>query len=539
MSRRRLATSVATAILVALSALAALLSSTTASAATTDQTFLTFYGWWDNTPPGGDISYPQIHDTAGGVGSYDDPITFATDTGEYKAGTKVWVPRVRKYFIMEDSCEECSADWNGKGPNGGPKLHHIDLWLGGKGGSAMDAIDCEDALTHYNSDNTPTLEPVVVNPPSNEDYDSTPIFNINTGACYGGAKPNTTVGSYKNNSTGLCIDDPGNSSSSGTTLKMAACNGSAEQTFTFHGAFLVINNLCATISGSTVKLGKCDGGPNSQLSINPDGTINDIQSGKKCFRDASGTLGTGSCSGTVSKWTFSPAGQAGLSVAVNPASATVKPGASTTATVAVTGGTGSVALSATGVPAGVSVSFNPASVSGSGNSTMTVAASDTAKSGTFTVVGTNGSDTKSATFALTVSTGGGTSTLLSQGKTATSSSVESSTYAPAKAFDGNLTSTRWASKEGSNSEWLQVDLGAGHSVTEVKLTWEAAYGKSYAIQTSDDGSNWTTIYSTTTGNGGTDDLTGLAGSGRYVRMNGVARGTSYGYSLYEMQVYGS
>jgi hypothetical protein len=117
--------------------------------------------------------------------------------------------------------------------------------------------------------------------------------------------------------------------------------------------------------------------------------------------------------------------------------------------------------------------------------------------------------------------------------------VESSAYAAAKAFDGNLTSTRWSSKEGSDPQWLQVDLGASHGVSEVKLTWEAAYGKSYTVQTSDDGSNWTTIYSTTTGNGGTDDLTGLAGSGRYVRLNGTARGTSYGYSLYEMQVYGS
>ncbi|QUQ72282.1 discoidin domain-containing protein [Kutzneria sp. CA-103260] len=538
MSRRRLATSVATAVLVVLSALATLFSSAAADAATTDQTFLTFYGWWDNTPPGGDISYPQIHDTAGGSGSYSDPITFATDSGELKPGTKVWVPRVRKYFIMEDSCEECSADWNGKGPNGGPKLRHLDLWLGGKGGNAMDAIDCEDALTHYNADNTPTMEPVVVDPPSNEDYDSTPIFNTSTGACYGGAKPNQTVGSYKNNSTGLCLDDPNNSSSSGTTLKTAACNGSAEQTFTFHGAFLIINNQCATISGSSVKLGKCDGGPNSQLSINPDGTINDIQTGKKCFRDSSGTLTAASCSGTQSKWTFSPAGPAGLSVAVNPASATVKAGASTTATVAVTGGTGTVALSATGVPAGVTVTFDPASVSGSGNSTMTVAASDTAKSGTFTVVGAAGSDSKSATFALTVGTGG-SSSLLSQGKTATASSVESSTYAASKAFDGNLTSTRWGSKEGSDPQWLQVDLGTVHSVTEVKLTWEAAYGKSYTIQTSTDGSTWSTVYSTTTGNGGTDDLTGLAGSGRYVRMNGTARGTSYGYSLYEMQVYGS
>ena len=41
------------------------------------------------------------------------------------------------------------------------------------------------------------------------------------------------------------------------------------------------------------------------------------------------------------------------------------------------------------------------------------------------------------------------------------------------------------------------------------------------------------------GNGTTDDLTGLSGSGRYVRMNGVTRGTAYGYSLYEMQVYGT
>jgi len=57
----------------------------------------------------------------------------------------------------------------------------------------------------------------------------------------------------------------------------------------------------------------------------------------------------------------------------------------------VTGGTGTVTLSATDLPAGVTVTFDPASVSGSGNSTMTVAASDAAKSGTFTVVGTAGS----------------------------------------------------------------------------------------------------------------------------------------------------
>src|SRR5207248_648543 len=80
---------------------------------------------------------------------------------------------------------------------------------------------------------------------------------------------------------------------------------------------------------------------------------------------------------------------------------------------------------------------------------------------------------------------------------------------------------------------------ASATISHVKLTWEAAYAKSYTIQTSADGTTWTTIFSTTTGNGGTDDLTGLSGTGRYVRILGTARGTAYGYSLYEMQVYGT
>jgi hypothetical protein len=83
-----------------------------------------------------------------------------------------------------------------------------------------------------------------------------------------------------------------------------------------------------------------------------------------------------------------------------------------------------------------------------------------------------------------------------------------------------------------------VDLGLPIKVTHVKLTWEAAYGKSYQIQVSNNATTWTTIYTTTTGDGGVDDLTGLSGYGRYVRMNGTVRGTGYGYSLFEFEVYG-
>lgn len=499
----------------------------TANAATTQQTFLTFYGWWDNTPPGGEIAYPRIHDTAGGEGTYADPITFATSSDELAPGTKVWVPRVKKYFIMEDGCDECSDDWNSEGPNGGPGLRHIDLWLGGEGGSAFDAIDCEDALTHYNPDNTPVMEPVVVDPPSDEPYDPAPIFDTSTGECWGGAQPNTTVGQYRNQSTGTCLEAP----SSGSTLKVGTCTGSTTQRFTFHGAFLVYDNRCAGISGGSIVLQTCTGGPAQQWSINPDGTISDIQTSTKCFRASGTTLSAGSCSGTAARWAFTAAATGGLSV--TPSSVSVAPGGSATATVTATD---AVTLSASGAPAGVNVAFSPTSVPSGGTSTVTVTAAATATPGSATITLTGG--TKTASLGVTI-TGSSAEVLLSQGKPATASSLESSSYPASAAFDGNLTSTRWASREGTASEWLRVDLGTTKAISHVRLTWEAAYGKAYSIQTSPDGSTWTTIYSTTTGDGATDDLTGLTGSGRYVRMNGVTRGTSYGYSLYEMQVYGT
>jgi hypothetical protein len=105
------------------------------------------------------------------------------------------------------------------------------------------------------------------------------------------------------------------------------------------------------------------------------------------------------------------------------------------------------------------------------------------------------------------------------------------------AVDGNLT-TRWASAW-SDPQWIYVDLGATYNITEVELYWESAYATSFQIQVSPDAANWTNIYSTTTGLGGVQDLTGLSGSGRYVRMYGTARGTAYGYSLWEFQIYGT
>src|SRR5690349_19858169 len=125
-------------------------------------------------------------------------------------------------------------------------------------------------------------------------------------------------------------------------------------------------------------------------------------------------------------------------------------------------------------------------------------------------------------------------TLLSQGQPTTASSVQSTSYPASAATDGN-TGTRWSSAF-SDPQWLQVDLGSSASITQVVLQWEAAYATAFQIQTSPDGSTWTTIYSTTTGTGGTQTLS-VTGSGRYIRMYGTARATQYGYSLWEFGVY--
>ena len=127
--------------------------------------------------------------------------------------------------------------------------------------------------------------------------------------------------------------------------------------------------------------------------------------------------------------------------------------------------------------------------------------------------------------------------LLSQGKPATASSIENAGTPASAAVDGNP-GTRWSSAF-ADPQWLQVDLGTTATVTQVTLQWEAAYARAFQIQVaSAAGGPWTTVYSTTTGTGGTQTLT-VNGTGRYVRMYGTQRGTVYGYSLWELQVFGT
>lgn len=121
-------------------------------------------------------------------------------------------------------------------------------------------------------------------------------------------------------------------------------------------------------------------------------------------------------------------------------------------------------------------------------------------------------------------------------KTAVVSSVEGSTRTADKAVDGDGT-TRWASQTGIDPQYIYVDLGRTYNINKVVLKWENAYAKSYLVYVSNDGQYWTPLYSTTMGSGGTNILN-LNGQGRYVLVYGTQRGTPYGYSLWEFEVYG-
>jgi 3D (Asp-Asp-Asp) domain-containing protein len=148
-----------------------------AAAGNTLSVYVTFYGWADNSPPGGAIAYPKkggfptVHDLAGGTGTLADPVTFATDKAEFPAGTILYVPFIEKYVVMEDDCAECDSDWTGS------QKRHIDVWMNSNAAEDMNAlIQCEDAWTR-------TTTSIEVNPPAGRLVTTAPLFDPSTNVC--------------------------------------------------------------------------------------------------------------------------------------------------------------------------------------------------------------------------------------------------------------------------------------------------------------------------------------------------------------------
>lgn len=129
--------------------------------------YLTGYSFWDNTPPGSAaIARPVIRNTAGGTGTYRDPITLAVGhsfaTGrqvlDFPAGTRFYFPALKRYAIVEDVCGDgpkpqygpCHVGYNG--------MPWVDIYVDGRRAGHAQANLCMRRITGVHQ--------VIVSPPS-------------------------------------------------------------------------------------------------------------------------------------------------------------------------------------------------------------------------------------------------------------------------------------------------------------------------------------------------------------------------------------
>lgn len=112
-----------------------------------------------------------------------------------------------------------------------------------------------------------------------------------------------------------------------------------------------------------------------------------------------------------------------------------------------------------------------------------------------------------------------------------------STGNAALAVDNNP-GTRWESAF-EDPQWLVVDLGEVKAVGVVKILWEGANAKDYTVSFSTNGVDFSGEITFTDKPGGsrTDVIDGLNVNCRYIKMNGTARNLTYGYSIWEFEVY--
>jgi hypothetical protein len=131
---------------------------------------------------------------------------------------------------------------------------------------------------------------------------------------------------------------------------------------------------------------------------------------------------------------------------------------------------------------------------------------------------------------------------LAFGKQTFSSSAEGADMRSPNVVDGEI-GTRWSSVFG-DPQWIYVDLGAVKKIDRVVIKWERASAREYIVQVSDSPqleNSWQDVIKKEGmyDEERTDNLTDLKCTGRYLRIYGTTRNTPFGYSIYELEVYGA
>jgi hypothetical protein len=169
----------------------------------------TFYGAFDNSPPGFAITHPGCggggHAHAGGIGTFANPATVASPSGGVGGlGSfcqKIYVPDIQMYFIHEDQCNPC----------GGQNSNHEDLWLSGN--TLQDnrnaVLSCENDWTHTAS--------MIVGAGAGQKVDSSPLFGGSCAASHGSiSQPNPGSSAGGASGSGSSFSGGGGGSGSGS-----------------------------------------------------------------------------------------------------------------------------------------------------------------------------------------------------------------------------------------------------------------------------------------------------------------------------------
>ncbi|MCF6272072.1 MAG: hypothetical protein L3J37_02620 [Rhodobacteraceae bacterium] len=144
--------------------------------------YLTGYSYWDNTPTATvEISHPVRQRLAGGMGTYSNPVTLAVghritageDILDFPAGTVFYLPRLRKYAIVEDTCGDGPTPQEGPCRIGYKGLPWLDIYVDGASSSKEITKKCMEKITG--------IQPVVMNPGPNM---SVVVGPLTEGGCF-------------------------------------------------------------------------------------------------------------------------------------------------------------------------------------------------------------------------------------------------------------------------------------------------------------------------------------------------------------------
>ncbi|MDD5644220.1 MAG: discoidin domain-containing protein [bacterium] len=104
------------------------------------------------------------------------------------------------------------------------------------------------------------------------------------------------------------------------------------------------------------------------------------------------------------------------------------------------------------------------------------------------------------------------------------------------ACDGNDL-TRWASRQGSEYEWIEFELAAAQKIKAVEIVWERASAREYSVETSMDGKVWKLQAAVKDGRQGERRIVLLKNEpeAKFFKINCFSRASVWGYSIWEVK----